>query len=79
MISLGGVGALGVAFAVCALIAKKKEDFSNIIQNEQDLLDVMKGQVIEKQIVEETVEENEEEAPAEEPVEETAVEEPVEE
>lgn len=34
-------------------LAKEKGDFSDIIQKEQDLLDVMKGQVIQKQIIEE--------------------------
>ena len=34
-------------------LAKEKSDFSDIIQKEQDLLDVMKGQVVQKQIVEE--------------------------
>jgi poly [ADP-ribose] polymerase len=34
-------------------LAKEKGDFSDIIQKEQDLLDVMKGQVVQKQIVEE--------------------------
>ena len=37
-------------------MAKEKDDFSNIIQKEQDLLDVMKGQVVQKQIVEENTE-----------------------
>lgn len=39
-------------------IAKSKEDFSKIIQKEQDLLDVMKGQVVSKQIIDESIEEN---------------------
>ena len=34
-------------------LAKEKGDFSDIIQKEQDLLDVMKGQVVQKQIIEE--------------------------
>ena len=33
-------------------LAKSDKDFSNIIQNEQDLLDVMKGQVVQKQMIE---------------------------
>ena len=37
-------------------LAKEKDDFSNIIQKEQDLLDVMKGQVVQKQIIEENTE-----------------------
>lgn len=37
-------------------LADKKEDFSKIIQKEQDLLDVMKGQVFQKQIVDEYIE-----------------------
>lgn len=41
---------------VKSFLAKSKEDFSKIIQNEQDLLDVMKGQVVQKQ-AEEVVEE----------------------
>lgn len=35
-------------------LAKTKEDFSRIIQTEQDLLDVMKGQVVQKQIIDES-------------------------
>lgn len=34
-------------------LAKSTSDFSEIIQKEQDLLDVMKGQVVQKQVVEE--------------------------
>ena len=34
-------------------LAKEKGDFSDIIQKEQDLLDVMKGQIVQKQIIEE--------------------------
>ena len=34
-------------------LAKTDKDFSEIIQKEQDLLDVMKGQVVQKQITEE--------------------------
>lgn len=37
-------------------LAKEKDDFSDIIQKEQDLLDVMKGQVVQKQIIEENIE-----------------------
>ena len=37
-------------------LAKEKGDFSDIIQKEQDLLDVMKGQVVQKQIIEENIE-----------------------
>lgn len=39
-------------------IAKQFEDFGKIIRREQDLLDVMKGQVIQKQVIEETEDEN---------------------
>ena len=39
-------------------LADKKEDFSKIIQKEQDLLDVMKGQVVQKQIVDEYIEDD---------------------
>ena len=35
-------------------LARTNNDFSNIIQKEQDLLDVMKGQVVQKQIIEES-------------------------
>lgn len=35
-------------------LARTDNDFSNIIQKEQDLLDVMKGQVVQKQIIEES-------------------------
>lgn len=35
-------------------LANDKKDFPNIIQKEQDLLDVMKGQVVQKQIIDET-------------------------
>ena len=38
-------------------LAKADKDFSKIIQKEQDLLDVMKGQVVQKQIIDESVEE----------------------
>ena len=33
-------------------LADKTEDFAKVIQREQDLLDIMKGQVVEKQVVE---------------------------
>lgn len=39
-------------------IAKQFEDFEKIIRREQDLLDVMKGQVIQKQVIEETEDED---------------------
>lgn len=35
-------------------LATTKDDFSNIIQREQDLLDVMKGQVIQHQVVDDS-------------------------
>lgn len=35
---------------VSHFLARSKEDFSKIIQSEQDLLDVMKGQVVQKQV-----------------------------
>ena len=35
-------------------LARNENDFSNIIQKEQDLLDVMKGQVVQKQIIDES-------------------------
>ena len=41
-------------------LSKSKDDFSDIIQKEQDLLDVMKGQVVQKQIIDESVNENSE-------------------
>ena len=44
--------------SVSSYIANKTEDFNKIIHREQDLLDVMKGQVVQKQVVEETDEEN---------------------
>ena len=37
-------------------LAKNPDDYSNIIQREQDLLDVMKGQIIQKQTEDEAVE-----------------------
>lgn len=39
-------------------LAKSSNNFSEIIQKEQDLLDVMKGQVVQKQVIEETKAEN---------------------
>lgn len=39
--------------SVSSYIAYKIDDFNKIIHREQDLLDVMKGQVVQKQIVEE--------------------------
>lgn len=42
-------------------LAKSEKDFSRIIQTEQDLLDVMKGQVVQKQIIDES-EKNENQA-----------------
>lgn len=45
---------------VQSYLSKSKDDFSDIIQKEQDLLDVMKGQVIQKQIIDESVNENSE-------------------
>lgn len=44
---------------VANYLASSKEDYSRIIQVEQDLLDVMKGQVIQKQIENKTVDNNE--------------------
>lgn len=41
-------------------LAKSTDDFSSIIQKEQDLLDVMKGQVVQKQIIEESENEDSE-------------------
>lgn len=40
---------------VQSYLAKSAQDFSAIIQKEQDLLDVMKGQVVQKQIIDEAV------------------------
>ena len=45
---------------VQSYLSKGKDDFSDIIQKEQDLLDVMKGQVVQKQIIDESVNENSE-------------------
>ena len=39
-------------------LAKSTNNFSEIIQKEQDLLDVMKGQVVQKQIIDDAVEED---------------------
>ena len=39
-------------------LARSTNDFSEIIQKEQDLLDVMKGQVVQKQIIDDAVEED---------------------
>lgn len=44
-------------------LAKSKDDYSNIIQTEQDLLDVMKGQVVQKQIEDNNVSDSEERKP----------------
>ena len=45
---------------VADYLAKSKDDISNIIQREQDLLDVMKGQVVQQNIIkEENIEETE--------------------
>lgn len=38
---------------VSSYLASSTDDFSKIIQSEQDLLDVMKGQVVQKQIIDE--------------------------
>lgn len=43
---------------VKSCLAKSSDDFSKIIQKEQDLLDVMKGQVVQKQIIEEAENDN---------------------
>ncbi len=40
-------------------LASSKDDFAKIIEKEQDLLDVMKGQVVEKTVVEESEESTE--------------------
>ena len=45
---------------VQSYLSKSKDDFSDINQKEQDLLDVMKGQVVQKQIIDESVNENSE-------------------
>lgn len=41
---------------VASYLAKNPNDYSNIIQREQDLLDVMKGQVIQKRVEDEVSE-----------------------
>lgn len=41
---------------VQSYLAYSDNDFAKIIQKEQDLLDVMKGQVVQKQVIEESVE-----------------------
>jgi poly [ADP-ribose] polymerase len=43
---------------VKSYLAKDIVDFSDIIQKEQDLLDVMRGQVVQKQTIDESVENN---------------------
>lgn len=43
---------------VSCYLASTKDEYSKIIQTEQDLLDVMKGQVVQKQIKDEAEEEN---------------------
>ena len=40
---------------VSSYLAKSQSDYSKIIQSEQDLLDVMKGQVVQKQLEDNTV------------------------
>ena len=45
--------------SVSSYIANKPDDFNKIIHREQDLLDVMKGQVVQKQIVDKAEEDNE--------------------
>lgn len=45
---------------VKSYLSKSKDDFPDIIQKEQDLLDVMKGQVVQKQIIDDSVNENSE-------------------
>lgn len=42
--------------SVSSYIAKDNGEFNKIISREQDLLDIMKGQVVQKQVVEETKE-----------------------
>ena len=44
-------------------LAKDKDEYSKIIQREQDLLDVMRGQVIQHQVVEDTTQDNFEQKP----------------
>lgn len=45
--------------SVSSYIADNSNDFNKIIHREQDLLDVMKGQVVQKQIVDKAEEDNE--------------------
>lgn len=45
--------------SVSSYIADNPDDFNKIIHREQDLLDVMKGQVVQKQIVDKAEEDNE--------------------
>jgi poly [ADP-ribose] polymerase len=45
--------------SVSSYIANKPDDFNKIIHREQDLLDVMKGQVVQKQIVDKAKEDDE--------------------
>ena len=45
--------------SVSSYIANKPDDFNKIIHREQDLLDVMKGQVVQKQIVDKAEEDDE--------------------
>lgn len=45
--------------SVSSYIANNPDDFNKIIHREQDLLDVMKGQVVQKQIVDKAEEDNE--------------------
>ena len=45
--------------SVSSYIADNLDDFNKIIHREQDLLDVMKGQVVQKQIVDKAEEDNE--------------------
>jgi poly [ADP-ribose] polymerase len=45
--------------SVSSYIANKPDDFNKIIHREQNLLDVMKGQVVQKQIVDKAEEDNE--------------------
>ena len=40
---------------VSAYLPKSVDEFSKVIQREQDLLDVMKGQVFQRQVVEDTI------------------------
>lgn len=40
--------------SVSSYIARETDEFNKIISREQDLLDIMKGQIVQKQVVEET-------------------------